>query len=134
MIAIEKSRRRAVAAFLALAFALSLAPAPAQSADADVVAVKVQRAASGAFDFDVTVRSDDTGWDQYADALEVLTPDGRTVLKRRILLHPHDDEQPFTRDVYGVVVPPGTATVQVRARMKPGGYSGASMTVELPRN
>ena len=113
---------------------LGLAVSEAQAATAHVVDVKVRRTAAGAYDFDVTVHSDDNGWKQYADALEVLTADGKTLLKRRILLHPHDTEQPFTRDVYGVAVPDGTSSVLVRARMKPDGYSGATMTVELPRN
>ena len=43
----------------------------------------------------VTVQHADTGWDHYADAWEVLAPDG-TVLGTRTLLHPHTDEQPFT--------------------------------------
>ena len=61
-----------------------------------------------------------------------LAPDG-TLLGQRILLHPHVDEQPFTRDLYGVAVPEGVAEVTVRARHKPKGYDGAVMTVPLPR-
>jgi hypothetical protein len=34
----------------------------------------------------------------FAGALEVLVPDG-AVLGRRVLLHPHETEQPFTRDL-----------------------------------
>ena len=45
--------------------------------EADVVDVKIRRAAQDTFDFDVTVKSVDRGWEYYADALEVLAPDGR---------------------------------------------------------
>jgi hypothetical protein len=100
--------------------------------EADVIDVKVRSAGGGAYDFDVTIRSNDTGWEHYADAFEVLGPDG-TLLGQRILLHPHVDEQPFTRDLYGVAVPEGIAEVTVRARHKPKGYDGAVMTVPLPR-
>jgi hypothetical protein len=55
----------------------------------------------GTYRFDVTVRHADTGWDHYADAWEILAPDG-AVLGIRTLLHPHVDEQPFTRSLTGV--------------------------------
>ncbi|MEX2239185.1 MAG: hypothetical protein WD775_00680 [Burkholderiales bacterium] len=100
--------------------------------EADVVDVKLRRSASGTYDFDVTVRSVDKGWDYYADAFEVLGPDG-AVLGRRILYHPHETEQPFTRELYGVKIPAGVTQVTVRARHKPKGYDGETMRVTLPR-
>lgn len=114
-------------AFLLLTLAASLAHA----GEADVVDVKVRQSAPGIYDFDITVRSIDKGWDHYADALEVLAPDGR-LLGRRVLLHPHETEQPFTRDMHGVHVPAGITVVVVRARHKPKGYDGKSGKVELP--
>jgi hypothetical protein len=114
-------------AFLLLVLAASFAHA----GDADVVEVKVRRSAPGIYDFDITVRSVDKGWDYYADAFEVLAPDGK-LLGQRILLHPHETEQPFTRELYGVRVPAGIAEVVVRARHKPKGYGGASLHVRLP--
>ena len=53
---------------------------------------------------------------------------------RRIafLLHPHETEQPFTRDLYGVRVPAGIVEVVVRARHKPKGYASASFRLKLP--
>ncbi len=104
----------------------------AAAGEADVVGVKVRRRAPGLYDFDVTVRSVDRGWDHYADAFEVLAPDGQ-LLGRRVLLHPHEDEQPFTRDLYGVRIPDEVARVTVRARHKPKGYDGETRTVTLPR-
>jgi hypothetical protein len=100
--------------------------------EADVVDVKVRRNSSGTYDFDITVKSIDKGWNHYADAFEVLGPDG-TVLGRRVLLHPHETEQPFTRDLYGVKIPAGVTQVTVRARHKPKGYDGKTMGVTLPR-
>jgi len=117
-----------------LPFILSIAlcaPASTLAGAADVVDVKVRSSGPGVYDFDVSVKSDDRGWDHYADAFEVLAPDG-TVLGRRELLHPHETEQPFTRDLYGVRIPPGITEVVVRARHKPKGYDGAAKKVRLP--
>ena len=116
---------------IALAFAL-LAAGGTLAGEADVVDVKVRRAAPGVYDFDVTVRSVDKGWEHYADAFEVLAPDGR-LLGRRVLLHPHETEQPFTRELHGVKVPPGVTHVTVRARHKPKGYDGKTVEVRLPK-
>lgn len=110
---------------------LAITALAAHAGEADVIDVKVRRSAPGVYDFDVTVRSVDRGWDYYADAFDVLAPDGK-VLGQRILLHPHETEQPFTRDLYGVRVPSGIAEVVVRARHKPKGYGGKSVRVRLP--
>lgn len=115
-----------------IALAVLLLARSVFAGEADVVDVKVSRNAGGTYDFDVTVKSVDNGWNHYADAFEVLGPDG-TVLGRRILYHPHETEQPFTRDLYGVRIPAGVAQVTVRARHKPKGYDGETMRVPLPR-
>lgn len=52
---------------------------------------------------------------------------------RRELLHPHETEQPFKRDLRGVRIGPEIAEVLVRARQKPRGYGGATRIVKLPR-
>jgi len=103
----------------------------ALAGEADVVAVKPTRESSGTWRFDVTIKSNDRGWDYYADAFEVLTPQG-VLLGRRILFHPHETEQPFTRELSGVKIPPEVRNVVVRARHKPRGYDGATMTIDLP--
>jgi len=115
-----------------LLLCLALLALPAQAGEADVVDVKVRLNSAGTYDFDVTVKSVDKGWEHYADAFEVLGPDGK-LLGRRILYHPHETEQPFTRDLYGVRIPAGVTQVTVRARHKPKGYDGETMRVPLPR-
>jgi hypothetical protein len=104
----------------------------AWAGEADVVGAKVSRASDGSYNFDVTVKSSDRGWDYYADAFEVLAPDG-AILGRRELLHPHETEQPFTRELYGVKIPRGVDRVVIRARHKPKGYDGKTLVVELPK-
>lgn len=121
---------RTVHAVFAAVAALAAAAAPARAGEADVVAVDVE-ATGGSYAFHVTVRHDDAGWDHYADKWQVVGEDG-TVYGERVLLHPHDTEQPFTRSQSGIVVPPGVARVIVRAHDKVHGFGGRQMQVALP--
>ena len=109
---------------------VALASGTAWAGEADVIGAVAHRTAPGVYDLDVTVRSRDTGWDRYADQIEVLAPDG-TVLAVRVLDHPHETEQPFTRDVNQMHVPAGIETVLIRARFKPVGYDGERFSLGL---
>lgn len=80
--------------------------------------------------FEVTLRHADTGWDDYADGWRVELPDG-TVLGTRELLHPHVDEQPFTRALSGVAVPEDTREVTVRTRTSVDGWAASTHPVPL---
>ena len=68
---------------------------------------------------------------RYADAFRVSTPSGQ-VLGERKLLHDHQNEQPFTRDLHGVRIPASISIVMVRARDQKHGYGGKSVQVQLP--
>lgn len=103
----------------------------ARAGEADVVAVEVTKQSEGRYEFSVTLRHADEGWDHYADAWQVLTPDG-TVLGTRTLYHPHVNEQPFTRSLSGVAVPVGISEVVVRAHDKIHAYGGREQRVKLP--
>jgi hypothetical protein len=107
-------------------------PMAAQAGEADVLAVEATRAPDGTYRFEVTVQHADTGWDHYAEAWDVLAPDG-TVLGTRTLLHPHVEEQPFTRGLSGVAVPDSITEVTIRARDSVDGYGGKELTTSLPR-
>lgn len=131
MPAVRGAPRPAFGVVLLLALLLP-AFAPAWAGEADVVAAKVTRVRDGVYHFDVTIRSRDRGWDYYCDRFEVLSPAGR-VLGVRELLHPHETEQPFARQLSGVNVPVGITHVIIRARHKPRGYDGTTLEVELPK-
>ncbi|MGF1536472.1 MAG: hypothetical protein ACFB4J_08325 [Elainellaceae cyanobacterium] len=75
----------------------------------------------GQYQLSVTVRSSETGCDQYADWWEVVDASGQ-LLYRRILAHSHVDEQPFTRSGGPVPLSPGQKVI-VRVHMNPSGYS-----------
>ena len=106
-------------------------------ANADVTFVRAVEAADGTWTFTVTVSHPDAGWEDYADGWDVLTPDG-TVLKpdpgspfTRLLLHPHETEQPFTRSQSGIAIPAGVSAVRVRAHDLVDGFGGREVMVDL---
>ena len=115
---------------LATALLAMLPALPVPASEARVTGVEPRPDGDG-WRFDVTVAHTDTGWDHYADAWQVLAPDG-TVLGTRELLHPHAEEQPFTRSLGGVAVPPELTHVAVRARDSVHGW-GTPIEVVLPR-
>jgi hypothetical protein len=105
--------------------------------NADVLHVRAMQAQGGTWTFHVTVQHADTGWEDYADGWDVLTPNG-TVLKpdpkspfTRLLLHPHENEQPFTRSQSGIAIPTGVTQVHVRAHDLVDGYGGREVLVDL---
>lgn len=94
-----------------LALFLTLLATPAFAGPPVVVDAKASRS-GGSWSVNVTISHGDTGWDHYADGWSVLAPDG-TVLGYRKLLHPHVNEQPFTRSLSGIEIPPGTPHVLI---------------------
>jgi hypothetical protein len=108
--------------------------------NADVLRVRAVQGEDGTWTFHVTVGHPDTGWEDYADGWDVLVPDG-TVLKpdatapfTRLLLHPHADEQPFTRSQGGIEIPPDVTQVRVRAHDLVDGYGGREVVVNLTKS
>ena len=117
---------------IALLSAVSLlAISSANAGGAVVVSVKVTPASDGKFNFSVTVKHDDEGWDHYSNSWQVVGADG-TVYGERILLHPHENEQPFTRSQSGIEIPDEVVEVIIRAGDSQHGFSGVEKTVSLP--
>ncbi|MDX1411074.1 MAG: hypothetical protein R3351_02875 [Nitrospirales bacterium] len=99
---------------------------------ADVTDAKAVCNQNSTCDFTVTIQHEDSGWEHYANQWEILSPGGE-VLGVRVLLHPHVNEQPFTRSLTDVSIPLSTQTVRIRARDSVHGYGGKEMIVELNR-
>jgi hypothetical protein len=97
----------------------------------DVISAKVRHDSGDIFDFDVTVSSPYDTPQRYADAFRVMDRNGQ-VFGVRKLVHDHEDEQPFTRDLYGVTIPKGVRIVIVQARDQKYGYGGEKVEVQLP--
>jgi len=116
---------------LSVASLLAIGGYGAAAGEADVVDASVRQIGENTYSFSVTVRHDDTGWDHYANRWQVLAPDG-TVLGERVLLHPHETEQPFTRSLTGVVIPPEIDEVFIRAGDSVHEFGGKELRVTLP--
>lgn len=98
---------------------------------AQVRFVEAVETAANVWRFSVTVEHNDEGWDHYADAWQVVDPETLEVYGERVLLHPHDNEQPFTRSESGVRIPEGVEAVLVRARCNAHDWSGQAVVVPL---
>lgn len=133
-IPLTRSRFQFLAIFAA---ACAVVAAPVSGGDVvtqkhpDVLAAKVRSNGADTFDFDVTVSSPYDTPQRYADAFRIMGKDG-AVYGERILLHDHADEQPFTRDLYGVKIPRVVRVVVIQARDQRFGYGGKSIEVLLP--
>lgn len=107
-----------------------LAAGVAEASPSDIL--KVVFSKSGAsWSVDVTIRHPDTGWKHYTNVWVVETLGGKE-LGRRVLFHPHETEQPFTRSDT-VKIPAGISKVRVRAGDKPNGMSSNTVVIDLTK-
>lgn len=104
----------------------------AYAGEADVLGATARCNTASVCSFSVTVQHADEGWDHYANQWDVLDAEGN-VLGERVLLHPHENEQPFTRSLSGVKIPPGLQQVTIRAQDSVHGYGGQEIVVKLPK-
>jgi len=120
---------RGLVAFCVLLALLQLPPGRTALGDQPtIVYVVAVREAAEEWTFAVTVRHADHDPDHWVDWWHVRTPEGRE-LGRRVLLHSHVDEQPFTRDAR-VRIPAHIRVVAVEAHDSLHGLGGAT-TVDL---
>jgi len=124
--------RQSLLLTLAAAVSALLRLAPVHAGEVEVVAVDAQQQSDSSWRFSVTLLHDDQGWDHYANRWDVVGPDG-TVYGERVLAHPHDNEQPFTRSLSGVAIPDDVTSVVVRGNDSVHGLGGKELTVELQR-
>jgi hypothetical protein len=116
--------------FAALITSTILTTPPVWAEPPAIKKVAVSQSADG-WRFDVTLSHPDTGWEHYADGWRVLDMKGLE-LGRRVLAHPHVNEQPFTRSLGGVKTPSGTNQVQIQARCLLDGWATQTLTITLP--
>jgi len=103
----------------------------AAAGEVDVVGAKVTKSGDGVYRFDVSLKHADAGWDHYANRWDVLDPEGNK-LGERILAHPHENEQPFTRSAT-VKIPASVREVIIRGHDSQHGLGGAEMRVTIDK-
>ncbi len=108
---------------------LLLVTSIASAGEVRILEVKVECPSSCTFA--VTLEHEDEGWHHYANQWDVVTLDGK-LLKSRVLYHPHETEQPFTRSLAGVLIAAEIKQVKIRARDTQHGYSSNEVVVDLP--
>ncbi|MEM7544079.1 MAG: hypothetical protein AAF367_00940 [Pseudomonadota bacterium] len=113
----------------ASALAITLLVPGIQAGEAEIVRASAVNTGSG-WTFEVTLLHDDTGWEHYADAWRVVGEDG-TIYGERVLLHPHETEQPFTRSLSGVSIPDDVTTVSIEAKDNVHGWATTKYKIEL---
>lgn len=99
---------------------------------AQVTHVTATQESDGRWCFNVSVRHHDQGWEHYANAWEVIDTESNQ-LGLRLLAHPHDNEQPFTRSQCRIDIPSNISEVIVRARCNVHGFGGKPFVVMLNR-
>ena len=102
----------------------------ANAGEVTLVAADFRTADNRLWDIQVTLQHADTGWDHYADRWRVVDSSGQ-VLAKRVLYHPHVDEQPFTRGLSGVSLPTGADKLYVEAHDNVHGWAKQRLTLEL---
>ena len=103
--------------------------ATAMATDVEIVKVKLDAQGPGKWRANVTLLHPDSGWEHYADAWRFMSEDGK-LLGTRVLYHPHENEQPFTRSLT-LDIPPGASTVYVEAHDKVHGWSKQRVKIDM---
>lgn len=115
-----------------LAFLFTALPAAGFAGEADVVNATAVQTSPDVWRISATVRHNDEGWDHYADRWDVVDSEG-TVIATRILAHPHETEQPFTRSLSNIEIDSAIHVVTIRARDSVHGYGGKTFVLMLKR-
>jgi len=110
---------------------LLLFPLLATANQVEIVNVSLRTIRDGWY-VSVTLKHNDTGWDHYADQWRLVDESGK-VFAKRILFHPHEDEQPFTRSLTDVRIPEGVKVFFVEAHDKVHGWSPQRVRVDMGR-
>jgi len=118
--------------FVAVVLAGLCAAPPAFANQVKILHAKFQKS-GGDWYVSVTLRHHDTGWDHYADEWRIVDAHGKEIAKR-VLLHPHENEQPFTRSLGGVQIPQGDRIVYIEAHDKVHGWSPQRLKVDLSQS
>jgi hypothetical protein len=92
---------------------------------------KLRASGPNLFAFEVAISSTCDPLQRYVDGFRVYTP-GNEVIGERNSLHDQQNEQPFTRDLYALMISEKVKTVLIQGREQKFGYGGEVVEVKLP--
>jgi hypothetical protein len=105
----------------------------AQAGNVEIVFAKLTARGDSSWNVAVTLKHGDTGWDHYANSWRIVDEQGK-LLARRVLAHPHVDEQPFTRNIFYAKIPKDTKVVYIEATDKVHGLSPDRLRIDLDKS
>ncbi len=102
----------------------------AHASDVTIRAANFKRKDNGLWRVSVTLKHNDEGWKHYADRWRIVDEDGAQ-LAIRVLQHPHQQEQPFTRSLTNVSLPKDARFIYVEAGDNKHGWTKTRLKVDL---
>ncbi len=106
----------------------------AETSNPNIADVEVKRDSpdqSGIYHVKVVIEHEDTGWDDYVDAWEIIGSNGM-ILGVRPFFEPELDQSRTVSALAGVVIPEDVKTVTIRTRKHPDGYKGDPVEITIP--
>jgi hypothetical protein len=104
----------------------------AQANDVEILAAAIIHQSQGEYLINVKLQHQDTGWEHYADEWRIVDQHGN-VLGSRVLLHPHIDEQPFTRALSNVKLDDSHQVIYIEAHDKQHGWAKQKLEIDLTK-
>jgi hypothetical protein len=97
-----------------------------------ILAAAIFHQSHGEYLVNVKLQHQDNGWEHYADEWRLVDAQGN-ILGSRVLLHPHVEEQPFTRALSNVKLDDSLGTIYVEAHDKEHGWSKQKLEIDLSK-
>lgn len=100
------------------------------ASDVHILATTIIHQSQNEYLVNVKLQHQDTGWEHYADEWRIVDQHGN-ILARRILLHPHVNEQPFTRSLSNVKLDDDLSIIYIEAHDKLHGWTENKLEIDL---
>lgn len=78
----------------------------------------------------ITLKHADSGWQHYADRWRIVDSGGQ-IFGERVLLHPHVNEQPFTRALNGILIPETAHIIYIEVHDSKHGWSDSKLEIDI---
>ncbi|VAX23993.1 hypothetical protein MNBD_NITROSPINAE04-1698 [hydrothermal vent metagenome] len=114
-------------------FLIVITASSSPASDVSIEKARFNLEREGVWTVSVTLRHADEGWKHYADEWRVVNAGNDKILGSRTLMHPHVNEQPFTRSLSGVPILANVRHVYIEAHDKAGGWSPQKLNVDMSK-